>query len=171
MPSVVFGLASCTVIASGTHPRIYRIYTNYLRSMSGLRSSINARFNLRESLRTLRSLAEPGPGRRSQTSAGTIAIISRCTTLPISTQPERPPVVRNTRPGRGNDARGRGCERTQQPRRFYCLFHSEDCTHPTRDCSETKATRDRMSRAQPVDNQRVVAHTYHHQQPYHNEQI
>ena len=28
-----------------------------------------------------------------------------------------------------------------------------------------------MSRAQPANNQRVVAHTYHHQQPYHNEQI
>jgi hypothetical protein len=33
---------------------------------------------------------------------------------------------------------------------------------------KTKATRDRMSRAQPADNQRVVAHTYqhHHPQPY-----
>jgi hypothetical protein len=31
-----------------------------------------------------------------------------------------------------------------------------------------KATRERMSRAQPTDNQRVVAHTYqhHHPQPY-----
>jgi hypothetical protein len=73
--------------------------------------------------------------------------------------------------GRGNDTRGRGSGRTQQPHRFYCLFHGEDCAHPTRDCPETKATRDRMSRAQPTDNQRVVAHTYHHQQPYHNEQI
>jgi hypothetical protein len=45
--------------------------------------------------------------------------------------------------------------------------------HPTRDCPETKATRDRMSRAQPADNQRVVAHTYHHhqQQPYNNEHV
>jgi hypothetical protein len=31
-----------------------------------------------------------------------------------------------------------------------------------RDCPETKATRDRMSRAQPADNPRVVAHTYQH---------
>jgi hypothetical protein len=37
-----------------------------------------------------------------------------------------------------------------------------------RDCLETKATKDRMSRAQPADNQRVAAHTYqhHHPQPY-----
>jgi hypothetical protein len=75
--------------------------------------------------------------------------------------------------GRGNGTRGRGRGRTQQPRRFYCLFHSEDCAHPTRDCPETKATRDRMSRAQLADNQRVVVHTYHqqHQQPYNNEQV
>jgi hypothetical protein len=29
----------------------------------------------------------------------------------------------------------------------------------------------RQARAQPTDNQWVVTHTYHHQQPYHNEQI
>jgi hypothetical protein len=77
--------------------------------------------------------------------------------------------------GRDNNARGRGRGRIQQSRRFYCLFHDEDCAHPTRDCSKTKATKDRMDRAQPADNQRVVTHTYHpqqhHQQPYHNEQI
>jgi hypothetical protein len=65
--------------------------------------------------------------------------------------------------GRGNRTRGRGRGRAQQPRRFYCLFHGEDCVHPTRDCPETKAARDRMARAQPADNPRVVAHTY--QQP------
>jgi hypothetical protein len=71
--------------------------------------------------------------------------------------------------GHGNGTRGRGRGQAQQPRRFYCLFHGEDCTHPTRDCPETKATRDRMSRAQPADNQRVVVHTYqhhHHPQPH-----
>jgi hypothetical protein len=75
--------------------------------------------------------------------------------------------------GRGNGMQGQGQGRAQQPRRFYCLFHGEDCAHPTRDCPETKATKDRMSRAQPADNQRVVAHTYHHhhQQPYNNGHI
>jgi hypothetical protein len=47
--------------------------------------------------------------------------------------------------GRGNGTRGQGRGRAQQPRRYYCLFHGEDCAHPTRDCPETKATRDRMS--------------------------
>jgi hypothetical protein len=73
--------------------------------------------------------------------------------------------------GRGSGTRGRGQGRAQQPRIYYCLFHGEDCAHPTRDCPETKTTRDRMSRAQPADNQRVVAHTYHHHQnpqPYNN---
>jgi hypothetical protein len=65
--------------------------------------------------------------------------------------------------GRKNGTRGQGRGRAQQPCRFYCLFHGEDCVHPTRDCPETKATRDRMARAQPADNPRVVAHTY--QQP------
>jgi hypothetical protein len=69
--------------------------------------------------------------------------------------------------GRGNGTHGRGRGRAQQPRRFYCLFHGEDCAHPTRDCLETKATRDRMSRAQPADNPRVAAHTYQQlPQPY-----
>jgi hypothetical protein len=40
-----------------------------------------------------------------------------------------------------------------------------------RDCPETKATRDRMSWAQPADNPRVVAHTYQHHlpQPYNHD--
>jgi hypothetical protein len=57
--------------------------------------------------------------------------------------------------------RGRG--RAQPLRQFYCLFHGEDCAHQTKDCPKTKATRDRMARAQPAGNPRVVAHTY--QQP------
>jgi hypothetical protein len=65
--------------------------------------------------------------------------------------------------GRGNGTRGQGRGRAQQPQRFYCLFHGEDYAHPIRDCPETKATRDRMARAPPADNPRVVAHTY--QQP------
>jgi hypothetical protein len=41
---------------------------------------------------------------------------------------------------------------------------------PPRDCPETKATRDRMSRAQPADNPRVVAHTYQQPpQPYNHD--
>jgi hypothetical protein len=73
--------------------------------------------------------------------------------------------------GHDNGTCGRGRGRAQQPHRYYCMFHGEDCTHPTRDCLETKSTRDRMSRAQPADNQRVVAHTYqhHHPQPYNHD--
>jgi hypothetical protein len=91
--------------------------------------------------------------------------------LPTSTPPVRPLAVKITPQGRGNSTRGRGRGRAQQPRRFYCLFHGEDCAHPTKDCPETKATRDRMSRAQPAYNPRVVAHTYQHHlpQPYNHD--
>jgi hypothetical protein len=89
---------SYKVIASGTHPRIYKSYTNYLRSTLGPKSFINARLSLKGSPRTLRSPAEPGPGQRSQTPAGTTTIIIMCTTLPTSSLPERPLIVRNTTP-------------------------------------------------------------------------
>jgi hypothetical protein len=86
--------------------------------------------------------------------------------LSFTGSPIHPPPSRCSH--RGNGTRGRGQGRAQQPRRFYCLFHGEDCAHPISDCPETKATRDRMSWAQPPDNQRVVTHTYqhHHPQPY-----
>jgi hypothetical protein len=78
MPLVVFGQASCTVIASGIHPRTYRSYTNCLRSMPGLRSSINARLNLRGSLRPSAVQQNLNPigavrlrQRQSQSSTGT----------------------------------------------------------------------------------------------------
>jgi hypothetical protein len=58
-------LASCTVTASGTHPKISKSYISYSRSMPGPKSYINERLNLRGSLKTLRSPAEPVPGLRS----------------------------------------------------------------------------------------------------------
>jgi hypothetical protein len=97
---------SYTVIASGTHPRIYKSYTNYLRSTPGPKSSINARSSLSGSPRTLHSPVEPGPGQHSQTLAETTAIIIRCTTLPTSSQPEKPPVVRNTTPRAATTTQG-----------------------------------------------------------------
>jgi hypothetical protein len=69
-PSAVFGLVSYTIIASGTHPRIYKSYTDYLRSTPGPKSSINARPSLSGSPRTLRSPAKPGPGQRSRLQPG-----------------------------------------------------------------------------------------------------
>jgi hypothetical protein len=105
-PSAVFGLVSCTVITSGAHSRIYKSYTDYLRSTPGPKSSINARLSLSGSPRTLRNPAEHGPGQRSQTPAGTTAIIIRCTTLPTSSQPEKPPVVRNTTPRAATTTQG-----------------------------------------------------------------
>jgi hypothetical protein len=84
-PSVAFGLVSYTVTASavtasGTHPKTSKSYISYSRSMPDPKSYISERSNLKENLRTLRSLAEPGPSLRSQTPDGTAAVSSRCTT-------------------------------------------------------------------------------------------
>lgn len=53
------------------------------------------------------------------------------------------------------------------PRNFYCFFHDEDLDHPTRDCPDTKETKERMARAAPANNQQAIAHTYQPHQ-YHN---
>jgi hypothetical protein len=131
------------------------------------KSSTSAKSSPRENPKTLRSPAVRGRDLRRQTPVGTAAVSSRYTTSPSSTPLVRPLAAKSIPQGRGNETRGRRRGRAQQPRRFYCLFHDEDCAHPTRDCPETKATRDRMSRAQPADNPRVVAHTYQQlPQPY-----
>jgi hypothetical protein len=135
--------------------------------MPDLKSSTSARSSPRGNPKTLRNPAERGRDLSSQTLVGTAAVSSRYTTSPTSTPLVRPLAAKITPQGRGNGTRSRGRGRAQQPRRFYCLFHGEDCAHSTRDCPETKATRDRMSRAQPADNPRVVAHTYQQpRQPY-----
>jgi hypothetical protein len=162
-PSVAFGPASSTATASGTRPGTSRSCISCLRNMLDPKSSTSAKSSLRGSPKTLHSPAALGRGPRRQTPAGTAAISSRCTTSPTSHPLVRPLAARSIPQGRGNGARSRGRGRAQQPRRFYCLFHGEDCAHPTRDCPETKATRDRMARAQLADNPRIVAHAY--QQP------
>jgi hypothetical protein len=131
--------------------------------MPNSKNSTSAKLSLRGNPKMLHSPAARGRGLRSQTPVGTAAISSRCTTSPTSTSLVRPLAARNIPQGRGNGTHGRGRGCVQLPRRFYCLFHGEDCAHQTRECPETKATRDRMARAQPADNPRVVAHTY--QQP------
>jgi hypothetical protein len=165
-PSVAFGRASSTTTASGTHQRTSRSSINYLKNMPDLKNSTSARSSHRGNPRTLRSRAERGQDLRSQTPVETASqqqVHNIANQHPAGETPRR----QDYRPqGRGNGTRGRGRGRAQQPRRFYCLFHGEDCTHPTRDCPETKPTTD--SRAQLADNPRVVAHTYQHHlpQPY-----
>jgi hypothetical protein len=166
-PSAAFELASFTATASGIHPRTSKSCINCSKNIPDPKSSTRARSSPRENLRTLRSPAGRGQGLRSQTPVGTAAVNSRYTTLPTSTLLVRPLAAKITPQGHGNGTRGRGRGRAQQPHRFYCLFHGEDYAHPTRDCLETKATKDRMSRAQPADNPRVVTHTYQQlPQPY-----
>jgi hypothetical protein len=167
-PSVVFGLASFTATSSGIHPRTSRSSISCSKNLPDPKSSTSARSSPRGNPRTLRSPAERGQDLRSQTLVGTTAVKSRSTTSPTSTLLVRPLATKIIPQGCGNATRGRGRGRAQQPRRFYCLFHGEDCAHPTRDCPKTKATRDRMSQAQPVDNPRVVAHTYQQLPPPYN---
>jgi hypothetical protein len=79
-PSVAFGSVSYTVTASGTHLKTSKSYISYSRSTLDPKSYISERSNLRESLRTLHSPAEPRLGLHSQTPDRIAAVSSRCTT-------------------------------------------------------------------------------------------
>jgi hypothetical protein len=167
--SVAFAPASFTATASEIRPRTSRNYISCLKNTPNSKSSTSARLSPKGSPKMLHSPAARGRGLRSQTPVEMAAINSKCTTSPTSTPLLTPLVAKNIPPqGRGNGTRGRGRGRAQPPRRFYCLFHGEDCAHQTKDCPEMKATRDRMARAQPADNPRVVAHTYQQPPPPYN---
>jgi hypothetical protein len=96
---VAFGLASCTVTASETHPKTSKSSISCLKSTPNLKSSISARSSLKESPRTLRSPAGHGQDLHSQTPVGTAVVSSRCITLPTSTPPARPLAVKIIPPG------------------------------------------------------------------------
>jgi hypothetical protein len=91
---MAFGLASCTVTTSGTHPKTSKNSISCLKSTPDPKSSTIARSSLKESPRTLRSPAEHGQDLRSQTPVGTAAVSSRCIILPTSTPPVRPLAVK-----------------------------------------------------------------------------
>jgi hypothetical protein len=171
-PSVVFAQASCTIIAIGICPSTYRnfyqLFEKYARSEELHQRKVESQRKPKDPPQSSRTWVRPAQSdsdrdNHNQQQVHTIA----------NQHPVGEPICRQEYPPQGcdNGARGRGRGRAQQPRQFYCLFHGKNCAHPTRDCPETKATKDRMSRAQPADNQWVVAHTYHHEQQYHNEQI
>jgi hypothetical protein len=90
---------SYTVTASGTHPKTSRSSISCLKSTSDPKSSISVRLSLQESPRTLRSLAKHGQDLRSQTPVETIAVSSRCITLPTSTPPAKPLTAKIIPPG------------------------------------------------------------------------
>jgi hypothetical protein len=167
MPSVAFGLASFTATASEIHPRTSRSYISCSK-ICQIRRAPPAQG------RVAKETQRPSAVQSYVDETFVDGIRSGRPRSAAGTQHRQPaPHWRGPSPprlppqGRGNGTRGRGRGRAQQPRRFYCLFHGEDCAHPTRDCPEMKATRDRMSRAQPADNPRVVAHTYQQlPQPY-----
>jgi hypothetical protein len=98
-PSVAFRLASCTVTASGTHPKTSKNSISCLKSTPDPKSSTSARSSLKENPRTLRSPTEHGQDLRSQTPVGTAAVNSRCIILPTSTPPARPLAVKTIPPG------------------------------------------------------------------------
>jgi hypothetical protein len=141
---------------------LYQLFEKYARSKELHQRKVESQRKPKDTPQPSRtwmrtSQADPGRDGRNQQQVHNIANQSPAGEAPR--RQEYPPQ------GRENGTRGRSRGRTQQARRFYCLFHGEDCAHPTRVCPETKATRDRMARAQPADNPRVVAHTY--QQPLH----
>jgi hypothetical protein len=144
---------------------LYQLFKKYARSEELRQRKVESHKKPKDPLQSSRTWTRPsqpesGGDSRSQQQVHNIANLH-----PAGEAPRRqdyPPQ------GRGGGTRGRGRGRAQQSHRFYCLFHDEECAHPTRDCPETKATRDRMSRAQPADNPRVVAHTYQQLPPPNN---
>jgi hypothetical protein len=96
---VAFGLASCTVTASGTHPKTSKNSISCLKSTPDPKSSTSARSSLKENLRTLRSPAKHGQDLHSQTPVRIAAVSSRCTILPTSTPLARPLAIKIIPPG------------------------------------------------------------------------
>jgi hypothetical protein len=148
--------------------KLYQLFEKYARSEELHQRKIESQRKPKDPPQSNRTWIRPSQSDSDRDSRSQQQVQNIANQHPAGEAPRRqdyPPQ------GRGNGTRGRGRGRAQQPRRFYCLFHGEDCAHPTRDCSETKATRDRMSRAQPADNPIVVAHTYQHHlpQPYNHD--
>jgi hypothetical protein len=139
---------------------LYQLFEKYARSEELHQRKVESQRKPKDPPQSSRTWTRPSQADSGRDGRGQQQVHKIANQHPAGEAPRRqeyPPQ------GRKNGTRGRGQGRAQQPRRFYCLFHGEDCVHPTRDCPETKATRDRMARAQPADNPRVVAHTY--QQP------
>jgi hypothetical protein len=145
---------------------LYRLF----ESMPGPKSSTSERSNHSGNPRTLCNPVGHGSDQRSPTPVDQTATSPKSTPLLVNNRLETPAHCQEypTQQGHDSNPRGRGKGRVPQPRRFYCLFHDEDSTHPTRDYPETKATKDRMAKNQLANNQQVVAHTYHPQQ-YHQQ--
>jgi hypothetical protein len=107
---VAFGLASCTVTASGTHPKTSKNSISCLKSTPDPKSSTSARSSLKENPRTLHSPAKHGQDLHSQTPVRIAAVSSRCIILPTSTPPERPLAVKIIPPRAAAMARVVGAE-------------------------------------------------------------
>jgi hypothetical protein len=98
-PSVAFAPASFTATASEIHPRTSRSCISCSKNMPDPKSSTSARSSPRGNPKTLRSPAERGRDRRSQTPVGTAAVSSRYTTSPTSTSLVRPLTAKIIPPG------------------------------------------------------------------------
>jgi hypothetical protein len=136
---------------------LYQLFEKYARSEELHQRKVESQRKPKDPLQSSRTWTRPSEADSGRDGRNQQQVHDIANQHPAGEAPRRqeyPPQ------GRGNGTRGRVRGRAHQPRRFYCLFHGEDCVHPTRDCPETKATRDRMARAQPADNPRVVAHTY-----------
>jgi hypothetical protein len=140
---------------------LHQLFEKYARSEELHHRKIESQRKPKETPQTSRtwirpSQQDPPPQGHGQLQVHNIANQHQLGEVQPQRQNHPPQQNRNTNVTKGR-GRGRG---PQQPRRFYCVFHGEDCEHPTRDCPETKATKDRMARAAPADNQRAIAHTY-----------
>jgi hypothetical protein len=165
---VAFGLASFTATASEIRPGTSRSCISYSKNTPDPKSSTSAKSSLRGNLKTLRSPAVRGRGLRRQTLVGTAAVSSRYTTSPTSTPLVRPLAARSIPPRAAETEFVVGDGDVRSSRANFTACSTAKPVRTLQETAETKATRDRMARAQPADNPRVVAHTYQQLPPPYN---
>jgi hypothetical protein len=117
---------------------LYQLFEKYARSKELHQCKVESQKKPKDPPQSSRTWVRPaqsdsGRDNRNQQQVHTIA----------NQHPTRETALRQEYPsqGRDNSTRGRGRGQGQQPQRFYCLFHGEDCAHPTRDCRRPRTPR------------------------------
>jgi hypothetical protein len=105
---------------------LYQLLEKYARSEELHQRKVESQRKPKEPLQSGRTWTRP-----SQSDSGRDSRSQQQVHNIVNQHPAgEPPRCQDYPPqGRGNGTRGRGRGRAQQPRRFYCMFHGEDCAH------------------------------------------
>jgi hypothetical protein len=143
---------------------LYQLFEKYARSEELHQRNVESQRKPKDpsqSSQTLTRPSQPDSGRDNRSQQQVHNIANQHPAGEAARRQEYPPQ------GRGNGTRGRGRGRAQQLCKYYYLFHGVDCAHPTRDCPETKATRDRsLEHNQPTTRElsrtHIITTTHNH---------